>query len=111
MLRRIKQRIYWRRWWAQVDRIRASFPEEVRRAYEHARDNRGEILASETCGCFSCGSIFAPSIVSHWVGFDVGEAQTAVCPICGDNCVIGSRSGFPLTDDFLDQVNEYWTWD
>ena len=66
-------------------------------AYRHAVRNRTEVLKSPVCGCFHCLAVFETSTIRHWI--DTG--QTALCPQCNMDSVIGSQSGYELTDEFL----------
>jgi uncharacterized protein len=66
-------------------------------AHRDSMRHREQILASERCGCFCCCSVFAPAKVEEWV--DAG--QTALCPLCGIDAVIGSASGYPINVGFL----------
>jgi len=34
--------------------------------------------------------------------------DTAMCPYCGIDAVIGERSGIPITKQFLKGMREYW---
>ena len=34
--------------------------------------------------------------------------QTAICPFCGIDSVIGDRSGVPITKEFLSGMNQVW---
>jgi hypothetical protein len=53
--------------------------------------------------------IFSPSDIDEWVDEDVNEVeQTALCPKCGIDSVIGSATGFPLTMNFLRKMKHYW---
>lgn len=61
-------------------------------------------MASRLCGCFYCGAIFPPSEIMDWGD----EGRTALCARCGIDSVIGDRSGFPITSEFLGQMNHYW---
>jgi hypothetical protein len=69
-------------------------------AHRHAIHNRPEVLSSDQCGCFHCLHIFAPKAIKSWVMERDGE-ETALCPACGIDAVIGSAAGFPLTNSFL----------
>ena len=89
---------------AHLDAAKARMPPDVREAHVHSSKHRIELLASESCGCFYCGGTFRPSEIADWVD----SGQTALCPRCGIDSVIGSEAGFPLTKDFLDQMHEYW---
>lgn len=38
------------------------------------------------------------------VDFDL----TALCPYCGIDAVIGESAGYPLTEEFLKKMRDYW---
>ncbi len=80
-------------------------PADLERASERASQNRQEIEASETCGCFNCLEIFHPTDIKRWLA-----DGTALCPRCGGwiDAVIGSASGFPITRRFLAQMHIKW---
>lgn len=63
--------------------------------------NRAVIERSHRCGCFCCCSMFEAASVDEWV--DNGE--TALCPRCGVDAVIGDASGFGLSEDLLKKMN------
>jgi hypothetical protein len=73
-------------------------------AHKHCTHHREEILASETCGCFYCFAIYPPSAVTEWID----EGQTALCPKCPVDSVIGSASGYPITREFLQRMHDHW---
>jgi acetone carboxylase gamma subunit len=33
---------------------------------------------------------------------------TALCPYCGIDSVIGDKSGFPITKEFLEKMYQHW---
>jgi hypothetical protein len=70
--------------------------------------NRDEILSSERCGCFYCVEIFLPIEVKEWTDEKEGVGQTALCPRCGIDAVIGSESGYPTTTKFLKLMRSHW---
>jgi hypothetical protein len=78
------------------------------RAHKKSCRNRDEINVSSLCGCFYCLGTFAPAEVVDWVDEKGGMGATALCPMCGIDSVIGSASGFPITEDFLKRMNERW---
>jgi hypothetical protein len=78
------------------------------RAHRHCIRHREEILASERCGCFYCGAIFPPSEIYRWVDGWEGIGQTALCPQCGIDSVIGSESGYPIESEFLERMKSHW---
>lgn len=82
-------------------------PKHVR-AQAHSSRHREEILQSEHCGCFYCLAIFSPSEITVWVDKEDDVGQTALCPRCGIEAVLGSKSGFPIRREFLAQMREHW---
>lgn len=71
--------------------------------------HRREIEGSDVCGCFYCCSIFSPHEIAEWIDEDAeGVGQSALCPNCGIDSVIGSLSGFPIEEAFLKEMNRYW---
>jgi hypothetical protein len=77
-------------------------------AHKHCSSHRQEITTSKQCGCFYCLSIFKPEEIVEWVDEINGLGTTAICPRCGVDSVIGSQSGFPLTQEFLKQLHNHW---
>lgn len=82
-------------------------PEHIQ-AHKHSFKNRTEILNSEICGCFYCLAIFTPMSILEWTDDKDGIGHTALCPECGIDSVIGSRSGYPITIEFLEMMQQYW---
>ncbi|CAD6366067.1 hypothetical protein SHEWT2_00730 [Shewanella hafniensis] len=77
---------------------------ELMEAHKHSSNHRTEILSSTTCGCFYCLSIFPPTSVVEWVD----DGNTAICPECDIDSVIGSESGLPISEIFLKEMHECW---
>jgi hypothetical protein len=73
-------------------------------AHKHSSKHRVEILSSLACGCFYCLSIYPPSDVVEWID----EDQTAICPECDIDSVIGDASGYPITAEFLTSMKKQW---
>lgn len=73
-------------------------------AHKHSSQHRAEIEKSEKCGCFYCFHIFSPSEIEDWID----DGQTASCPYCWIDSVIGDKSGFPITKEFLEEMHEHW---
>ena len=78
-------------------------PDHIR-AHKHSCMHRAEIEASATCGCFYCSSIFPPSEIIEWID----HGQTAICPKCPVDSVIGSASAYPISREFLQRMYEHW---
>lgn len=73
-------------------------------AHDHCSLHRAEIERSELCGCFYCMTNFPPSKIREWIDQD----QTALCPECEIDSVIGSASGFLITKEFLERMHTHW---
>ena len=69
--------------------------------HEHSRRNRAELKQSQKCGCFSCCRIYDATEVEDYV--DGGE--TALCPYCCVDSVIGDASGTELNPLLLKKLN------
>lgn len=73
-------------------------------AHKRSIRHRAEIEASTICGCFYCLATFPPSEIAEWID----DGQTALCPRCPVDSVIGSASGYPITPEFLSRMHEHW---
>ena len=83
--------------------------EDYKEAHKHCIRHRDEILGSKVCGCFYCLETFPPSEIHEWTDFSGdGIGQTAICPKCGIDAVIGDKSGYPVTWAFLEKMQAYW---
>ena len=89
---------------------------ELLAAYRYTSTNWEQIEASKVCGCCNCMQIFPSEEVVAWTGLDMNDIdvpeavnkQTALCPRCGSESVIGDKSGFPVNANFLGRMNEAW---
>jgi hypothetical protein len=53
-------------------------------------------------------AVFPPSEIEEWIDTDEHEVgQTALCPKCGIDAVIGSKSSYPITKEFLQALEEH----
>ncbi len=81
----------------------------IQKAHKHSASHRDEIIKSEMCGCFYCKKIFPSTNIEEWIDEDDGGVgQTALCPQCGVDSVIGDKSGFPVTSHFLSEMHRFW---
>lgn len=85
----------------------------ARHAHRHSSRHRPEIERSQTCGCFFCLREFAPRDIKDWHQERRSPSgrpphETALCPFCGIDSVIGSASGYPITPDFLAVMRAVW---
>jgi hypothetical protein len=76
---------------------------DLAKALKHTKNNREEVRNSRQCGCYFCSHIFSPSEIKEYK-----DGNSAVCPKCGTDSVIGSASGYPITSAFLKKLREYW---
>ena len=76
----------------------------LKAAHRHSSRHRAEILRSAVCGCFYCLGTFPPGMVEEWVD----DGETALCPHCGIDAVIGDASGLRLDDAFLRAMYQAW---
>jgi hypothetical protein len=89
---------------------------DLDKAHKYSSRHRADLLRSDTCGCFHCLYTFPPSKITEWTDFPSGtpkekhfdQGETALCPHCGIDSVLGSASGFPLTADFLQMMYDQW---
>lgn len=72
--------------------------------HAHSSGHKVELERSPLCGCFYCCQTFETSKIQRWV--DKGE--TALCPLCGIDSVIGSASGVSITYEFLKEMHDFW---
>jgi hypothetical protein len=85
-------------------------------AYRDLSRNWVQIQDSRVCGCCNCLQTFPSEEVIAWTGLEIDHFddqvavanQTALCPRCGSESVIGDKSGFPINHLFLGRMNEAW---
>jgi hypothetical protein len=73
-------------------------------AHKHASRHRVELEASERCGCFFCFKTFPTASIKSWID----AKQTALCPHCGVDSVLGSAaSDVHIDDRFLRRMHQH----
>jgi hypothetical protein len=73
-------------------------------AHKWSVRNRSDLKQSDLCGCFYCLEVFPPNEIQDWA--DNGD--TAICPKCGIDSVIGSLAGYPIQREFLSKMHDHW---
>lgn len=73
-------------------------------AHKHCIRHRAELEASDMCSCFYCLSMYPPNEILKWID----DGQTALCPKCSIDSVIGSASGYSITREFLQRMHDHW---
>ena len=81
--------------------------DSLKLAHDHSFKNRSEVAASNVCGCYYCLMIFSPTQIRQWLKEKDGQ-ETAFCPRCGIDSVIGSASGFQITTEFMQEMRRRW---
>ena len=77
-------------------------------AHKHSFENELELMQSDKCGCFYCLKIFTPDELNEDDWIEDGGGRTAECPFCGTDSVIGDASGYPITKEFLAEMEDLW---
>ncbi len=79
--------------------------DEMQAAHRHCVNNRRELEASALCGCFYCTETYSPTEVMEWVD----RSDTALCPRCGIDAVLGDRTALPVDNpEFLKAMRRQW---
>ena len=81
-------------------------PGELQIAHGHSSAHRAELERSEMCRCFFCLATFPATEIEQWIEDRGGE--TAICPRCGIDSVIGSASGIDMSDAFFGEMRRHW---
>lgn len=71
--------------------------------HEHVKHNRKEIDDSEYCMCCYCLGFIQPKEIVNWT-----DGDTAICPKCGVDAILGSSCGFDLTPELLGKIRKEW---
>ena len=103
---------------------------DYKTAHKFCIRNSEKLKKDKVCGCFYCLSVFAPSDITRWLKekrsinvsnsdkakvnvkiefeCEYAEEMTALCPFCEMDSVIGEGCGYPITREFLEEMNEFW---
>ena len=84
----------------------ASYPEDVlEAAHKQSMPNRESLRKSTRFGCFFCLHVQDVSAIQEWGD----NGNTALCPNCKIDSVIGDATGLPVTDrSFLSAMHARW---
>lgn len=78
---------------------------DVIKAHEYSLNNKKQIILSDKCGCFHCNKIFESKEVKEYIK---DKEETALCPYCKVDAVIGDESHYPINEHFLKKMNKKW---
>lgn len=74
-------------------------------AHKKSTYNKVTLAKSKVAACFYCLRRFAPIDITGWIYC----GETALCPHCEIDAVIGDATGYPIEDDaFLARMHAYW---
>lgn len=76
----------------------------VKAAHKKSIYHRESLRKSKVCGCFYCLDMFDYNNIEYWTDND----DTALCPTCDIDSVIGDDSGYPITKEFLGAMKLVW---
>jgi uncharacterized paraquat-inducible protein A len=76
----------------------------LQEAHTYSSNHREAIERSQLCGCFSCLSAFSTGEIREWID----KGQTAICPRCGVDAVLGDAMGLSLDDEFMRAMEKEW---
>lgn len=77
---------------------------DLKQTHDFCYKHRESVLSSDLCGCFYCCKIFKPDQIKEWVDQD----ETALCPHCCIDSVLGHNDVSDLSEDFLRKMHAYW---
>ena len=77
---------------------------ELMYAHEESIYNRKALEKDSKCGCFFCLKVYNPSEITEWCD----KKETALCANCGIDSVIPESAGYPLTEEFLKSMYDFW---
>lgn len=79
---------------------------EMLRIHEFSSGNMDEFDENKKCGCFYCCRIFESDEIEQYITDEDGD--TAVCPYCSIDSVLGEGHGFKITDELLKEMHDFW---
>lgn len=84
-------------------------PHQLEDAHQYCLRNGKMLKEEQICGCFHCQRIFLSSELKaeDFIPEEDGH-DTVWCPYCGIDSVIGEKSGYPITAEWLAEMNRYW---
>jgi hypothetical protein len=78
------------------------------KAAKFASNHRQSLVNDKVCGCYYCLEIFSPSEIVEWSSESDDEIDvTATCPHCSIDSVISESSGYPITKEFLKEMQKF----
>lgn len=66
--------------------------------------NKALLGISSKAGCYSCCKVFLANEIKEYTD----DGETALCPYCSVDAVVGDASGYLVTEDNLRIASKYW---
>lgn len=79
--------------------------QDYKNAHKYSINNKPMLTSNQACGCFFCKKIFPSTEIRTWLK---DKTETALCPYCCIDSVIGENSGYHITPEFLDGMHDHW---
>ena len=77
---------------------------DLKAIHQSSFQNKELLKKHDVCGCFHCKKIFKPDVIHFWID----DNQTAMCPYCFTDSVIGPACGYPVTEGLLYIMSEIY---
>lgn len=74
--------------------------EQANNASKASSKSKEVLSKAKLAGCFHCTEIFPVSEIVEWVD----DKDTALCPKCGVDSVLGDNQGYPLNKQSLEFI-------
>jgi hypothetical protein len=71
--------------------------------HRKSRQNRAPLKKARVCGCFNCFNEYLFEQIADWID----DGQTAICPRCGADAVLGFASQ-GADQDVLHKLHDRW---
>lgn len=83
--------------------------DELHEIHTHCTANREEVEASSRCACFYCQEVYCSTEVYDFiVEPSLDFKETALCPRCGVDAVIGDATGIPFYKELIGKLHQHY---
>ncbi len=79
-------------------------PRQIKEAHKLITTNKQLLAESQMAGCYYCLEIYPAKEVEEFLEVE----NTALCPKCGIDCVLGDKIDFPLNKEVLQELHNFW---
>lgn len=81
--------------------------EELHEIHNHCTANREDVEASSRCACFCCQKVYRATEVYDFI-VEPSLKETALCPHCGVDAVIGDVTGIPFYKELIGKLHQHY---